>query len=358
MITVKINKNEVVYHQRQIRIELSSFPTQEAIFLLEKANYGTTGIRYQQTGQRIKLADICPALCFHLFEEDRLAGFFCLDPRQVTWSGKVVTGYYGRYFAIDADSQGKSLGTLLIEQVAAFVRKHSHSPSIIYVYVEGRNVRSVKCFTRSGYRLLSECQTFVFRRFFPRKLYRVVQASALELEQIRQEIATANAESQFFTPSRIGYQEDYYLCFDGDRLIGGVQANEVTWKFNAMPGISGKVMMNILPFLPVVNRLFQPRYKFLAIDSLHLHSDDRPSGRRRGEVTRMIESILAHKQLHTAICQTDVTFHRLLAGEIAGLLSGYQENVRTGLYGLLLHLPEPERKLADNECFISSFDFT
>lgn len=352
MNAVTIGDNPVIYQEGRFRINVTSLPAPGAIELLQETCYGTSGIRYQQTGQREKLAAIGPAIYFHLYDEDRLAGFFCLDPREIAFRGAGIDGYYGRYFAIAPAYQGLSLGNRLIEEVTRFIRTRSARPGMIYVYVESRNTRSVNCFTKNGYRLVSHCKTFVFRRLFPRPLYRVVSAAENQLEEVRQSIADSCCGAQFLTTKRIGYRGNYFLCFDQNRFVGGLQANPVTWRFQSMPGISGRMMMHLLPLVPVANRLFQPKYQFLAVDSVQIQEG------QKTEVPAMLESVLAHTGRYSMILQSDTTFRRTLDGIDAGAISGYQHGVSTGIYCLPVHLPDGEWVFDDSECFISSFDFT
>lgn len=352
MNAINIGDNPVIYQEGRFRINVTSLPAPGAIELLQLTCYGTSGIRYQQTGQTEKLADIGKAIYFHLYDESRLVGFFCLDPRDITFLGAHIDGYYGRYFAIAPEYQGLSLGSRLIEEVTRFIRTRIHGPSMIYVYVESRNTRSVNCFTNNGYRQVSHCKTFVFRRMFPRRVYQVVSCADDQLDEVRESIADACRGAQFLTTKRIGYRENYFLCFDQDRLVGGLQANPVTWRFQSMPGISGRMMMHLLPLVPIANRLFQPEYQFLAVDSVHLLQG------QKAEVPAMLESVLAYTGAYSMILQSDTTFRRTLDGNDAGAISGYQHGVSTGIYCLPIHFPDGDWVFDDSECFISSFDFT
>jgi hypothetical protein len=48
-----------------------------------------------------------------------------------------------------------------------------------------------------------------------------------------------------------------------------LQANPVRWKIKEMQGMSGGILLKVLPYIPIVKRLIKPeKYDFLAIEGL------------------------------------------------------------------------------------------
>ena len=108
----KIEIENIVFQNKEIKIVLELLPNDEAINLLKKSIYGTNGPKYIHTGQEVKIKNLKNALFFRLIKNENTIGFYCLCKRIISSNQSTYNGFYGRYLAVDATFQGKKYGSL------------------------------------------------------------------------------------------------------------------------------------------------------------------------------------------------------------------------------------------------------
>ncbi|WP_448960676.1 hypothetical protein [Larkinella arboricola] len=111
--------------------------------------------------------------------------------------------------------------------------------------------------------------------------------------------------------------------------------------------------MHVLPHLPLLNRLFSPSYRFIALEGLYLQPG------REALLPTLLESILAHFQLSSALIQIDSQDPLLpTVTTNMGLFSGFESvntHVMIKAHGLT---PDQLERLQQAPFYCSSFDYT
>jgi hypothetical protein len=355
MIPQPLFAGETIYQQGQLRLTLDRTMQPAALALLQRTTYGTNGICYIQTGQDQKLPHLYNPLFFHFYQQDELIGIYCLDEREVTLIGtQHLPAYYGRYLAIDERHKGKRYGHLLKSQSMVYVEQKTQKAHLYYSYIEEKNSRSMRISQAEGFVSIAKLSTYIFRRYSPRTDSRFRPARADELPAITKLLNQAYAPYTLCSLGRIGYQGNYFILQEGNEIVAGIQANSVRWQFSHMPGISGWLTMNLLPLTSTTRRFFNPaNYTFLVLEGLYL----KPG--REELLPLLLESVLAHFGLHSALWQLDEQdpIRALLANRSMGPLSGYQKGVRTHV--LVKPVDVSLNQLAINApVYVSSFDFS
>ena len=321
--------------------------------LLKRTVYGTNGVRYRHTGQEQKVSQLHNPRFFELVQDGQLIGLYCLDERQIQAGINPIKAFYGRYLAVDDQHKGKGYGRLLKKEAIQYVEKHVAKPFVFYSYIEEKNTRSVAISAGEGFRSVAILKTFIFRRYSPRINPRFRQLALSQIPEICRLLERTYAKYTFRTFAHIGYQTNYFVLQEGDEIIAGIQANPVCWQFLNMPGLGGWAMMHLLPALSITRRFFNPaNYAFVVLEGLYL---------KKGAENRLyalLESILAHFGLHSALWQIDTKDPHLplLTDPQAGALSGFQKDVRT--HAMVKAMGIHEDQLALNlPQYISCFDF-
>lgn len=321
--------------------------------LLKTIVYGAHGIRYRHSGQELKIGQFRNPLYFHLFVDGILQGFYCLDRRTVTVPWGTVDGFYGRYLAVSEAFRGQGYGRLLKTEAVKYVESQCTPPFLFYSYIEEKNVRSMRLSVQGGFASYGRLKTFVFRRLSPRADPRVSRIPSADLLAFLPQLNGAYATYGLKTNVRIGYRGNYFGLKEGAEWVAGVQANPVSWLFLNMPGASGWIMMNVLPRLPWLNRLFSPAYRFLALEGLYVQPG------KEQLLTPLLESILASFQLNSALIQIDGQDPLLPAATTRmGIFSGFESvntHVMVKAHGLT---PEQQEQLQQAPIYCSSFDYT
>ncbi|MBD2752146.1 GNAT family N-acetyltransferase [Spirosoma validum] len=349
-------KEALIYQQQSVRIVVKKMADAAAIDLLKRTVYGTNGIQYQHTGHEAKIHQLANPFFFHLFSNKELIGIYCLDERKINVSGdSIISGFYGRYLSITETQQGKGYGRLLKVEAVRYVETHVATSCIFYSYIEEKNARSLRISEREGFTSITTLRTFVFRRYSPKLDSRFTRLPNSDKATLLTKLRRFYETYSLTTFAYISYQNNYFVLKEGDEIIAGVQANPVCWKFSAMPGLSGWVMMNMLPLSSVTRRFFDPaNYQFVTLEGIYLKEG------REDVFSVLLESVLAHVNCHSALLQIDTKdpLNKLLTdSKRMGPLSGFQKNITTHVM-VKTSSDEPVLINPDAPVYVSSFDFS
>jgi GNAT superfamily N-acetyltransferase len=349
----KQTTKEFIYQDGKLDILVQEAVGLSGIALLKRTAYGTNGVRYQHTGQEQKIHQLRKPLFFQLVQGEELIGLYCLDERYVQAGNQHVAAFYGRYLAVDDRHQGKGYGRLLKQEAIRYVEQHATTPLVFYSYIEEKNARSLAISLREGFRSVAILKTFIFRRYSPQTDPRFRQAAPQQIDGIRNLLQPAYANYTFKNFAHIGYQSNYFVLQEGNEIIAGIQANPVRWRFLNMPGLGGWAMMHLLPVLSATRRFFNPaNFAFVVLEGLYLKQG------AEGSLYALLESVLAHFGLHSALWQIDTNDPHisLLASSKAGPLSGFKKDIRTHVLIKAVGVDEGQLAL-DLPQYISCFDF-
>jgi GNAT superfamily N-acetyltransferase len=136
----KIEIENIVFQNEEVKIVLELLPNNDAIKLLKESIYGTNGPKYIHTGQEIKIMNLKNSLFFRLVKDENTIGFYCLCKRLIPSNKGTYDGFYGRYLAVDSAFQGKKFGYLLKKVAIEYVEKNEEKPLAFYSYIEENNL--------------------------------------------------------------------------------------------------------------------------------------------------------------------------------------------------------------------------
>lgn len=349
-----IVKETIHYRDKQVSISVERTFDSSIVSLLKKTIYGTKGPKYQHTGQEIKLQNLKNPLFFKLQKQGETIGFYCLCEREIWVGTNKVLGYYGRYLAIDEKHQGNNYGKLLKKVAVDYVESHSTSPSILYSYIEENNTRSFNISQKLGFSSISTLETIIFSRLYPKADRRVARLNEQELSEVLEKLELQNAHTIFRTFENINYQNNYFVIKENGKITAGLQANPVRWKIIEMEGIGGKIMLKVLPNIPILKRLINPKkYDFLAIEGLFVESGS------EDKLYPLIEGVLNHYSMSSALFQLDSKSQYLQLfkeKKQLGLLNAIKKDVKTHV--MIKSINHNKSFIQRGEAYISSFDFT
>ena len=134
----------------------------------------------------------------------------------------------------------------------------------------------------------------------------------------------------------------------------GLQANPVRWKIKEMEGISGKILLKVLPHIPILKRLINPeKYDFLAIEGIFIAKD------YEEYLYELLEGLLHQFDMTSALIQLDGESRFLSLfkekGNL-GLLNSIKKAVNTHV--MIKAINCEELTIKEGEVYVSSFDFT
>lgn len=344
----------LIYQQGPLSLFVSNQADPNAISLLQHTTYGTEGIRYRQTGQEDKIDQLHDPYFFQLYSHQKLIGFYAIDQRPIGFPETWVTGYYGRYLAIQDDFQGKGYGQLLKSTAVDFLTKSAHHPHLFYSFIEAKNTRSMKASHKENFVSVAHFKTYMFRRFSPKLDSRIRMASLTAPSMALRLVQRQFVHFGFQNFVNINYQNHYFTLEENGRVLAGVQANPVVWKLVHIPGLLGPVIRHIAPSLPGLRRFFNPSSQsFVVLEGVYL-DENRPD-----LLPVLLEGVLAHFRTHTAMWQLDEKdpMMALIKAQKMGLFSHFQPGVTTHLMVKSIGLPATI-ELSKAPAYMSCFDYS
>jgi hypothetical protein len=351
----KIIVKPLVIHQAgDISISVGQTFDDEVINLLKRTTYGTKGPKYQHTGQEVKLANLKSPIFFRLKNKEQTIGFYCLCERKVMVEKEILIGYYGRYLVVDVHFQDNNYGALLKKLATKYLESNSQSPSILYSYIEENNTRSLNISKSLGFESISTLKTIIFSRLYPKESKNVHRLNHSEIPTILSKLESHNSTTILRTFENINYQDNYFVIKVNDVIVAGLQANPTRWKIKEMDGMSGKILLKILPRIPLLRRLINPeKYDFLAIEGIFIEND------YEEYLYDLLEGVLHQFNMTSALIQLDSKsslLKLLKERKNLGLLNSLKKDVNTHV--MIKTINYDKSIIKEREVYISSFDFT
>ena len=261
---------KIIYEDKSddIVIQVTFERPQEMIDMLDSILWGTNGPIYSKTGIAEKVHNTVQMHSILLKKSGKIIGICGLSERTVKVGKEWVSSHYVRNFSVDKAYQGKGYSKLLMDNLKKYFTSILPEPYIAYAFIEGSNVRSQKVADFLGYPIVRKFDTTLFSRLFPKKYASARRATKSDHENIKNHLNEFYKDYSFVQFYKTFYKDDYFVLEENDDIIAGVQAFKVKWNVHSMKGFSGKIMMNVLPYIPIANRLFHPDFKFLVFDSM------------------------------------------------------------------------------------------
>ncbi len=318
---------------RNLSLKLGRSAPPALVALLCETVWGTPGaMRYQHLDTASKIPHLQTPWFLYLEKETEPIAVLCLDQRV---AGE-LPAFYIRYFSFAegmrrkgvhategagtaSNGQGmfKRFASTFFEAPDALMQAAAVSKTLFYAFVELENARSRDMVTQMGLKSCGQFSTLIFSRLFPRAQVHVRRALPAEYPQIRAMVRDAYADHAFFDDHGLFYHGDYFVVEQGGKIVAGCQAQQVHWRVVEIPGMVGKVMMRVLPWLPLVSRLFNPhKFEFAGIEGLFYDPGYAHC------LQPLLEGVLAMHGMHTAL---------MWLSPDAGIYQAVKANVRLGL---------------------------
>jgi GNAT superfamily N-acetyltransferase len=348
-------KPTLLHEQNGLVLSVSRQADPQTIALLTQTLYGTDGIQYRQTGQTHRIGLLSDPLFFQLYDSRQtLIGLYCLDKRPVGFRGELVPAYYGRYLAVSADQQGKGFGQLLKATAIEYVQARQSAPHLFYSYIEAKNTRSMAASKQTGFTSVAQLSTYLFRRFTPRPDQRVRPLQPVESALAHQLVANQYARYGFQHFTHINAQRPFFVLEERGRVVAGAQVSPIQWELVHLPGRLGSLLRYVAPHVPGLRRFFNPASQlFLTLEGVCVAPG------RADLLAPLLESVLAHYNIHTAMWQIDERdpLLSLLTTPGMGPLSSFQPGVTTHVMAKTVGLPT-SIILDRDPVYVSSFDYS
>lgn len=327
------------------------------IAFFNNTNWGSAGTVYERKNSNELIQLLKDPYLYAIEQNNVIVGTAVFCHTQPLVATQPYNCYIIRYFAAGAAIQGKKIIKHFAGKVMEAVGEGETEKTIYVGCVEKGNIRSYKVVENAGYEKLGLLQVQAFSRFFPKAQANMEQISEKEkrhevlklLQQHYKDHALVHTDYLFL-------KNNYFVIRENGEIVAGCQYHRVHWAINQMPGIMGKIIMNVLPRLPLISKLFNPkRFEFLAFEGLYV----KPGYEKT--LLRLFEGLLHREKLNSSLfwMAENCPYRKsLIAYDKLGLLNSFVKDSGVYIMTSYKHLDEQEIvTLRSKPLYASAFDY-
>jgi hypothetical protein len=283
----------------EVVIVQSDILSDEQQEFIEKVVWGfATGVRYQILERRPMLERVLSDGHFLLLQKSgRLTGtLFCLNKSISLGSGMSANAVYESVLSVHPEEGGKGYAKRLLQEAGSSIQGRC----IEYAYIETKNIPSAAAFKTQGFQILGQFHAMTFNRLRPQLSSRVSRLLSKDAKTIQDKLLELYKGHAFLDFETSFDSSHYWVLMDKGQIVSGVQVEEERWSIESMPGIEGWFAVSILPHLPLLNRVLNPKnIPVLKIGNLFI-----PEGREQ-EFMELIAHLTFHYRKKLALAYLD-----------------------------------------------------
>lgn len=329
----------------------------EAFEFLDRIAWGNEGAVYEHKNTKEHILMIHKPTLMAIYEQDKIQGTAVFCNTAVSVGSAQFNCYYIRYFASSKEIRGKGVIKKYGIKVMESVRDGEKEKTVFFASVEKGNKASYRTVESAGYENIGVVKTNGFSRYFPRENKKMEQVAT---DVVRQEVLAllkkqyeAYALVQF---NSIFLNDDYFVIRENGEIVAGCQFHRVHWVINNMPGTLGKILMRVVPHIPVINKLFNPKkFEFLAFEGIYV----KPGFENK--LSDLFEGLLAKEKLKSSMYwmgESCPLRKRILEKCKAGLIHTFIKDSDVFIMAAFHDLTEEEiTDLKSRPLFVSGFDY-
>ena len=369
-------ERRILASNRLIQTEACLEPDEELVTHLKSTILGTPGrIRYKLTSIENKLAHMTELYFVLLRRKDKLLGSIGFHKRITYFGDSNNKSWYIRYLSIHAPFRARrqekenfrdqERGSSIIRDATSPYMKDpgllltdnydKTEKSLVYGYIETLNFRSLNFSEQVGYETIRKLETLIFTRF---KLLAGIKAERIEsskVEDFKIVLKEFYKDHSFFTTDNMFFNGNYFVHLENGEIQAGIQVHPEAWKVIEMSGRINTALIKMLPVLPYVRRIFNPKdFRFLAIEGIYFKEG------KEALIEPLIESVCKHFHTHFGLFWLDpksdlyILLDKVIDfGIIGRSFDRAEANVRVRFNN---YSEEEKRAFYENPTYMSAYD--
>lgn len=328
--------------------------SEEVLKLLNTVTLGSNGARYRHRHIEKRISKLYKPLYLNIERNNSVLGNITLCRREIGW--------YVRYFAMDSSfqspasvqKQSKSKNNALKNRVSEFfdaLFDENNAPPLLYAYIDPRNERSLWMSQNFGFYSAAKIATQTFSRIRPKVKNDVNEAKKLTFIQSKVEEENKN-KPLYFDYHTFNNETPFYELTKNGKTVAFAKTHQAEWVIERLPGRSGSLLVNIIPFLPGVRKVVRPNaHKFTVIDSVWASENNKDF------LEELFEGILEKENNNTLVWWVDQKEE--LYKNVKGSINWGLLHKINGVHqvDLVIKTKDPTKKMFECPTYITGFDF-
>jgi hypothetical protein len=328
--------------------------TDEVLKLLKTVTLGSNGARYRHRHIEKRISKLYHPLFLNIERNNSVLGNITLCRREVGW--------YVRYFAMDTtfqspkaiQRQSKSKKNTLKNNVSSFFDEtfeEENAPPLLYAYIDPRNDRSLWMSQNFGFYTAAKIATQTFSRIRPKVKTDVTEAQDLTFIKAKVEEVNKN-KPLYFDYHTFNKETPFYELTKNGEVVAFAKIHKAEWVIERLPGRKGKLLVNIIPYVPGVRKVVRPNaHKFIVVDSVWSVDND------KNLLEELFEGVLEKENKNTLVWWVDQKEE--LYKNVKGTLNWGLLNKINGVHevDLVVKRKDKSNQEFDLPTYVTGFDF-
>lgn len=367
---------KVLVSNQLLQVESSNEADAELLAHFKSNVNGTPGqTRYKLTRIENKLAHMKNLYFVLLKRKGKVMGSVGFHRRETAFDDTFHKSWYIRYFYIHAPFRSKQqlnkkfrqsdLGSNIIRDAAmpymrdpALLMDEGYNPNekaLIYAYIETMNFRSMNFSIQMGAETIRKFLTLFFTRIKLKNSLNIQRIEKKEIDNFKTKLKDFYKNYSFFTTENMFFDGNYFVYKEKGEILVGMQVHPESWKIVEIPGRTNRVMLKILPYLPGIRNIFNPKdFRFLAIEGIYFKKG------KEHLLEAFMESACKHFNTHFALIwvDSDSEMHSILKKHVNfGMIGRSFDKVDANIRVRFNNYTEEEKKLFyESPAYISAYD--
>ena len=314
------DKKVVMFQRGSIEAGVALEADEETLELLNTMVVGSNGARYLHKNILERIVQLPHKYFMYLRKNNSIKGTFVSAQRTIHEDFGDANAYYIRYLAISEMFQAtkqkkikhgnpdgiiKSLTKKFLLQAPVELGigygEDKNLPSFHYAFFDAQNFRSTDLSELLGMNPVGEFETLTFTRLDPPNFSNIKKLDVSDYSEMRDNIKKQHRDFSVYTDQFLFAKGNYFVWMEDGEIVAGVQPNKCEWEVKNMGGISGRMMLSILPWIPYSKNYFNPKkFEFITLDFFFI----KPGHESKFE--KLIEGLLNVFEVKFAIIFQDV----------------------------------------------------
>lgn|GEM_PF-3091560 len=352
----EILESRLIHENKDRTIHLEHHITEEVVTFLDRIRFGYKDTTLYHKNTREIIHQMKDPYVFTARIRGQIAMMCLFSKREFQANGKTFDAFYVRYLAADHKVDGMGSVVKIGLETIAWLRKTREKPTLFYSYVEESHKASYRFIEKMKFFQFADIKTIGFSRYFPKVTSGVEQVKKIQSRpELIQLLKSKFNNHTTFDLDDLMANGDYYILKIDNEIIAGLRTGKANWALTSLPGIIGKLAINLVPYIPIVNRIIDPKdWHFYGMDGLFCkdgHAED---------LIKLMSSALALNNMNSALLwldNKDPLAHQLIDSKNLGLAYHFAKssNAKTML-AFENMTTEEESYFKNNMNYISALD--
>lgn len=339
--------------------------------LLEESIIGTpgSGMLYQHKSIDKRIGRIKAPFFVELRTKLGLVATCCFCYRETINRKTTNQSFYIRYFSFKENYRAKAAAQTrrrfgkLRDEIKNLLdggrfQSVSGIKSFNYAYVDPRNTRSVLLCNEFGFQEVRSFTTFIFSRLKPQVAtgITVCKITAEEVSEVKKSLLNRYSDYNMVSIDELFANDSYYVVKDDKgKILAGAHVSPTHWRIFEMHNKANTVLVSLLSYVPLLNRLVNKEFRFLAVDGLYF-----TEGYER-YTEALLSAVLKNYKHYNAFipADNDSSLFRHLENLDLGIVSKISKQVSTSIICRFNNFSSEEiQQFKQYPAYVSALDIT